>query len=174
MTLLSSKIFVLGWLLINKMSRKTVILMLFILFLWNPVAFLQESSYSCGIWPFLQEWEGHWEVLIFCFFFAYFYFTNSYIIYRRLLHHLRSKWWQKMAQDASDTSQAQVCFFFLHTFTLLTVILCIVGHYTIWGPNDNKKGLEMHLTHLKLRYVFFFASFTLLTVILFIEGCYTI
>ena len=154
MTLLSSKIFVLGWLLINKMSRKTVILMLFILFLWNPVAFLQESSYSCGIWPFLQEWEGHWEVLIFCFFFAYFYFTNSYIIYRRPLHHLRSKKWQKRAWDVSDMSWAQVCFFFFffaYFFTLLTVILFIEGHYTIWGPNNDNKGLEMHQTCLEPR-----------------------
>ena len=56
------------------------------------------------------------------------------------------------AQDASDTSQGQVCFFFFTSFTLLTVILFIEGCYTIWGANNDKKGLEMCLMCFKPRY----------------------
>ena len=33
------------------------------LFWWNPVPFLWIPVDSSRIWPFLQEWEGHQEVL---------------------------------------------------------------------------------------------------------------
>ena len=75
-----------------------------------------------------------WPLGMFFLLFIYIYSTNTYLELH-YTHEWSRRQWKKRPWDMSDVSRAQVCFFFLHLFTLLMVILLIECHYTIWGPN---------------------------------------